>query len=77
MGSMPGTMGLGVISFVAVWALMMAAMIPFRAPDVAVGLVPQLLTIPIPGEQPVAVWLLARSHRFGGVQSPHGHQHAR
>jgi predicted metal-binding membrane protein len=26
MGSMPGTMGLGVISFIAVWALMMAAM---------------------------------------------------
>ena len=26
MGSMPGTMGLGVVSFIAVWALMMAAM---------------------------------------------------
>ena len=33
MGSMPGTMGLGVISFVAVWALMMAAMmLPSVAP---------------------------------------------
>ncbi len=33
MGSMPGTMGLGVGSFVAVWALMMAAMmLPSAAP---------------------------------------------
>ena len=28
MGSMPGTMGLGAGSFAAVWALMMAAMMP-------------------------------------------------
>src|SRR5690348_7250722 len=37
MGSMPGTMGLGVGSFIAVWALMMAAMMlpsvtPFASP---------------------------------------------
>ena len=33
MGSMPGTMGLGAGSFVAVWALMMAAMmLPSAAP---------------------------------------------
>ena len=36
MGSMPGTMGLGVGSFIAVWALMMAAMmLPSTIPTVA------------------------------------------
>jgi predicted metal-binding membrane protein len=34
MGSMPGTMGLGAGSFIAVWALMMAAMMMMMLPSV-------------------------------------------